>query len=584
MASKPEAYRAAAAPIPSEQWAWQLFGAGMDKFGIDGRPVRIPVPQPGPGELLLRVDACGLCFSDIKIINLGGDHPRLTGRDLQRNPVIPGHEASLTVVRIGPGLENRYHVGDRFIVQADIRYKGKGVAFGYALPGALQQYVLVGDEVLRGDDGCYLLPVQPTTGNAEAGLAEPWACVERSYRVTYRGGIKHEGVALFLGADRGAPQPVKLSWGIEPESYPGTIVIDKSLTTKVRRFISEQAEATDAEVAEVFDADLPALSAKFADGAGFDDVVIIGAPAPAVAESAAKVLAPGGVLSIVAAEPMTGPAQIDVGRIHYDGLQIVGTMQSDIAAGYKRSRTSELRTGGSAWFVGAGGPMGQMHVLRAAEMAEGPRVIVGSDIDAERLTVVHDRFAPAAEARGARLICLNPAELGTERFDAALREACGDDGFDDICILAPVPALMEAAMPWLALNGTMNIFAGVAKGTMATLDLNPVCQRGVRFVGTSGSQIADLQYTLSKAESGKLSTNASVAAIGGIEATYEGLEGVRSGRFLGKVVIFPQLQDLPLTTLQELPERLPSVAAKLKDGKAWTRDAEAELFDQKLPH
>ncbi|MFQ6097166.1 MAG: alcohol dehydrogenase catalytic domain-containing protein, partial [Armatimonadota bacterium] len=539
MPSKLEAYKAATAPIPDDQWAWQLFGAGMENFGIDGKPARIPVAEPGPAQLLLRVDACGLCFSDVKIINLGGQHPRLLGRDLREDPVIPGHEAALTVVKVGTGLESDFRVGERFIVQADIRYKGEGVAFGYALPGALQQYVLVGDEVLRGDDGCYLLPVKPTTGHAEAGLAEPWACVERSYRVVYRDSMKEAGAALFLGARRGTPDPVKMSRSIKPESCPNTIIIDKSLSAKTRRFIVRQAEASEADVQQVATTDFATLAAKHTDGRGFDDVVVIGCPEPSVVEAAAKALAPDGIINIAATEPLSGPVQVDVGRIHYDGLQFVGTTANDVAKGYKRLRGAELRQGGRAWFIGAGGPMGQMHVLRAAEMQDGPSLIVGTDIDPDRLAAVHERYAPIAEARGARLVCLNPAEMGREAFEAALQEACDGHGFDDICILAPVPALMADAMSWAGDNCIVNIFAGVAKGTMANLDLNPVVQRGVRFVGTSGSQIEDLQYTLGKAESGRLSTNASVAAVGGIEAAYEGLEGVRSGRFLGKVVIYP---------------------------------------------
>ena len=62
---------------------WELYGAGMENLGQDDAPLLRAVPRPGPGELLVRVDACGICFSDIKIINLGGSHPRLQGRDMR---------------------------------------------------------------------------------------------------------------------------------------------------------------------------------------------------------------------------------------------------------------------------------------------------------------------------------------------------------------------------------------------------------------------------------------------------------------------------------------------------------------------
>ena len=46
----------------------------MDNLGEDGHPIEVPLPTYGPDELLVRHDACGLCFSDIKVIRLGGRH------------------------------------------------------------------------------------------------------------------------------------------------------------------------------------------------------------------------------------------------------------------------------------------------------------------------------------------------------------------------------------------------------------------------------------------------------------------------------------------------------------------------------
>ncbi|NJN93746.1 MAG: hypothetical protein HC875_06485 [Anaerolineales bacterium] len=53
---------------------------------------------------------------------------------------------------------------------------------------------------------------------------------------------------------------------------------------------------------------------------------------------------------------------------------------------------------------------------------------------------------------------------------------------------------------------------------MVTLDLNLVCQRGIRIIGHSGSTIADLQMMLDQVESGRLSPNHTVAAVGSLEA------------------------------------------------------------------
>ena len=83
-------------------------------------------------------------------------------------------------------------------------------------------------------------------------------------------------------------------------------------------------------------------------------------------------------------------------------------------------------------------------------------------------------------------------------------------------------------------------------------------------------------------EDGELSPNRSVAAIGGIYAAHEGLEGVRDAKFTGKVVIYPQFADLPLIPLEQLADKLPDVAAKLSPEGAWTKEAEQALIEHFL--
>ncbi len=68
------------------------------------RPELVPDPAPGPGEVLLRVHACGVCFHDV--INRRGNLPRTAV------PAILGHEAAGEVIAVGPGVEG-WTVGDR---------------------------------------------------------------------------------------------------------------------------------------------------------------------------------------------------------------------------------------------------------------------------------------------------------------------------------------------------------------------------------------------------------------------------------------------------------------------------------------
>jgi L-sorbose 1-phosphate reductase len=69
-----------------------------------------------------------------------------------------------------------------------------------------------------------------------------------------------------------------------------------------------------------------------------------------------------------------------------------------------------------------------------------------------------------------------------------------------------------------------------------------------------------------------------VAAIASLEGVADGLRAVAEGRFPGKVVIYPHIQPLPLTPLPELKDVLPTVYAKLRYGREWTAEAEAELL------
>src|SRR2546421_5010884 len=142
---------------------WHFYGDGLDSLRVE----EVDVPSFGPDELLVRQDACGLCFSDTKVIALGTNHPRMAGRDLQSDPVTLGHEVSCTVVGVGANLRDRFHIGERFVIQADVFYRGKSMAYGYAICGGLAEFSVIPQAILDGDEGCYLLPIRPDTGYVE---------------------------------------------------------------------------------------------------------------------------------------------------------------------------------------------------------------------------------------------------------------------------------------------------------------------------------------------------------------------------------------------------------------------------------
>ena len=61
------------------------------------RAREVPVPEPGPGQVLVRVHACGVCRTDLHVVDGDLTRPKL--------PLVPGHEIVGTVQAVGPGVE-----------------------------------------------------------------------------------------------------------------------------------------------------------------------------------------------------------------------------------------------------------------------------------------------------------------------------------------------------------------------------------------------------------------------------------------------------------------------------------------------
>jgi len=139
--------------------------------------------------------------------------------------------------------------------------------------------------------------------------------------------------------------------------------------------------------------------------------------------------------------------------------------------------------------------------------------------------------------------------------------------------------LMAEAATLMKADGMLVLFAGVPNGTMAPLDLSTVYLNNAQYTGTSGLTIEDQASVMARALDGSLSPERSVAAIGGMRTAREAMAAVMEGRYPGKIVIFPQIHDLPLLGLDELAEKLPDVGSKLGPGPVWTEEAEATLIE-----
>ncbi|MXV88606.1 MAG: alcohol dehydrogenase catalytic domain-containing protein [Acidimicrobiales bacterium] len=569
-------YREGTAPLPRPNLAWNTYGEGVESIGRDGRPEPVDIPAPAPDQLLVRVDAVGLCFSDVKLIRLGSEHPKLYGRDLSADPIRLGHEATVTVIEVGDDLAGNYRTGDRLAIQPDIFIDGRSTAYGYTIPGGLIQYHLIGPEILAANGVSYVIPVADGIGYAAAALSEPWACVEAAYTQRRRLWPRSGGTAWVVGRpdDRHS-----YDFGETLRDAARIVLtgLSPSAADAVLDAIGPQTETSVVNAMQL--TEYASLVERETGGEGFDDIVLLDPDSAAQVTEIARHIAFRGTLNLVGERPLDGPSSIDFGRLHYDYTAFFGTSGPNIAHSYGEQRNRcDLRPGGLAVFVGAGGPMGQMHVQRALEKADGPSVVIGIDPDQERLDVLQASFGPVAERSGTELIVLN-ADVSAPSVRELVDQHSDGAGADDVIVTVPVAAVMASAAQLMSADGMLVFFAGVANGTTGPLDMSAVYLGNAQYTGTSGSTLDDQALVLDKTAQGSLSPDLNLAAVGGIEAGRDGVQAMLDGRFAGKIVIFPQVSGMPLLGLDELSDKYPEIGSALGPQGQWTAEAERRLIE-----
>ena len=571
-----DGYREGTAPLPRPNLAWNTYGEGVESIGRDGHPEPADIPAPSPDQLLVRVDAVGLCFSDVKLIRLGSEHPKLYGRDLSVEPIRLGHEATVTVIEAGDDLADTYRTGDRLAIQPDIFIDGRSTAYGYTIPGGLIQYHLIGPEILAADGVSYVIPVGDGIGYAAAALSEPWACVEAAYTQRRRLWPLSGGTAWVIGHP-GDQRSYDFGETLREAARVVLTGLSPSVASAVLGAIGPQTETSVVDATAL--TEYPPLVDRETDGEGFDDIILLDPASAAQVTEVARHIAYRGTLNLVGERPLDGLSHIDFGRLHYDYTAYVGTRGSDVAHAYGEQRNRcDLRPNGLAVFVGAGGPMGQMHVQRALEKADGPAVVIGIDPDRTRLDVMQASLGPLAERSGCELIALH-ADASDPSVRALVDERSNGAGADDVVVTVPVASVMAAAAQLMSADGMLVFFAGVANGTTGPLDMSRVHLSNAQYTGTSGSTLDDQALVLDKTAQGSLSPDLNMAAIGGIEAGRDGVQAMLDGRFAGKIVIFPQVSGMPLLGLDELADKYPEIGDALGPQGQWTAEAERCLIE-----
>ena len=87
------------------RYSWFMRAMALTRFGTGTvEPVDLETPRPGPGQIVVAVAACGVCRTDLHVVDGELPEPKI--------PVVPGHEIVGRVAGVGPGVEG-FAPGDR---------------------------------------------------------------------------------------------------------------------------------------------------------------------------------------------------------------------------------------------------------------------------------------------------------------------------------------------------------------------------------------------------------------------------------------------------------------------------------------
>lgn len=195
----------------------------FDPAPAEDRPLRLldlPLPTPGTNDVLVRIEVCGVCRTDLHILE--GDLPP------QQSPLIPGHQVVGVVASRGKdvrGLKEGDRVGVAWLYSSCMkcRYCGRGQEnlctrpqfTGYTQNGGYGEYIIAPAE--------YIYPI-PTSMSAAS--AAPLLCAGIiGYRALTQSGIKRNGTLALYGFGASAHIVLQIAAHWECEVY----VVSRSL-------------------------------------------------------------------------------------------------------------------------------------------------------------------------------------------------------------------------------------------------------------------------------------------------------------------------------------------------------------------
>ncbi len=255
---------------------------------MDIRVEELETPEPGPGEALVRVKACGICSGDVTPWYIR-----------KKCPIVVGHEPAGVVARVGDGV-TKFKAGDRVFIHHhapcnDCRHCRRGFfsmcrtwRSSNLVPGGISEYVLVPKVNLEGDT--LLLPDELSF--ADGALIEPVACVVKAIR---RSGLQPGDRVAVIGLGFIGQVMVALS-----KHYGAELVVASDLVPyRRRKGLEFGADRVVDPTVENFEEVVREMT-----GGNGADVVLVGPSKPAVMQAGIDCAGQGStVLLFMAPEP-----------------------------------------------------------------------------------------------------------------------------------------------------------------------------------------------------------------------------------------------------------------------------------------
>jgi L-iditol 2-dehydrogenase len=284
----------------------------------DLRVEDLDVPEPGPGEITIRVQTCATCGTDAKIFHHGHHHISL--------PRVLGHEIAGEVAEVGPEVGG-WSRGDRVQIIAAIPcgaclYCQRGQetvcenleSIGYQYDGAFAEFMRVPKKVLD-RDGVNRIPDH--VPYESAALTEPLACVLNGQEIAQ---VSEGDEVVILGAGPIGCLHVRLARARGARSVTLVDVNQLRLDLAARSEPDASIHGSEEDAVE--------MVRKLTDGRGAD-VVITATGAGAAQEQALEMAARRGRISLFGGLPRDNPIiRFDSNLVHYRELFVLGAYGS----------------------------------------------------------------------------------------------------------------------------------------------------------------------------------------------------------------------------------------------------------------